>query len=116
MLKVIIFFIFYRINFTNFIIQNDEYSLLQVNILTGRTHQIRVHMSFIGHPIVNDEKYGDFAKNKIFINKYKYKFQFLHSYKISFNNVSGKLSYLSNKSFTAPLDTKKENILNQIFS
>ena len=95
---------------------NDEYSLLQVNILTGRTHQIRVHMSSIAHPIVNDEKYGNFTKNKIFTSKYKYKYQFLHSYKITFNNISGKLAYLSNKSFIAPLDTKKENILNQIFS
>ena len=95
---------------------NSDYSLLQVNILTGRTHQIRVHMSSIGHPIVNDEKYGDYDKNKVFVCHYKYKYQFLHSYKITFSNVSGKLAYLSNKSFIAPLEIKKENILKQIFS
>ena len=41
-----------------------EHSLLDVTIKTGRTHQIRVHMAHEGHPIVGDEKYGDFARNK----------------------------------------------------
>ena len=42
----------------------QDYSLLDVTIKTGRTHQIRVHLSHEGHPIVGDEKYGDFALNK----------------------------------------------------
>ncbi|MPZ43575.1 MAG: RluA family pseudouridine synthase [Betaproteobacteria bacterium] len=41
-----------------------EYSLLQAELITGRTHQIRVHGAHIGHPIAGDDKYGDFAANK----------------------------------------------------
>jgi len=43
---------------------SGDYSLLEVELLTGRTHQIRVHLAHAGHPIVGDDKYGDFALNK----------------------------------------------------
>ena len=99
----------------NKLISNDDYSLLKVGILTGRTHQIRVHMASINHPVVNDDKYGDFKLNKDFYNTYKYKYQMLHSYKISFNNINGKLSYLSNKTFIAPLKKEEKRIISSIF-
>lgn len=94
---------------------NDKYSLLKVNILTGRTHQIRVHMAYINHHLVNDDKYGNFTANKEFSSKYKYKYQFLHSYKISFSNIKGALSYLSNMTFKAPLKTKQIDIIKDLF-
>ncbi len=94
---------------------NDKYSLLKVNILTGRTHQIRVHMSYIGHHLINDDKYGNFSVNKEFNSIYKYKYQFLHSYMITFFNIKGPLSYLSNKTFKAPLKAKQIQILNNLF-
>ena len=94
---------------------NDKYSLLKVNILTGRTHQIRVHMSYIGHHLINDDKYGNFSVNKEFNAIYKYKYQFLHSYMITFSNIKGPLSYLSNKTFKAPLKAKQIQILNDLF-
>ena len=97
------------------IISNDTYSLLKVNILTGRTHQIRVHMSSINHPVINDDKYGDFSLNKTFQSKFKYKYQFLHSYKLTFKKIDGVLYYLSNKSFFAPLKKEENDIINNIF-
>jgi len=42
----------------------SDLSLLELELLTGRTHQIRVHLAHIGHPIVGDDKYGDFNFNR----------------------------------------------------
>ncbi len=60
-----------------------EFSLLEVNLLTGRKHQIRVHLAEIGHPVVGDEKYGK--------GKETYKRLALHAKSISFiHPISGK--------------------------
>lgn len=55
----------------------DKFTLLDVTLHTGRTHQIRVHLSYVNHPVVGDETYG--IKNKYKINK-----QLLHAYKLKF--------------------------------
>ena len=63
--------------------RNDEFSLLEAELLTGRTHQIRVHLAHIGHPVLGDEKYGDFALNQA-LRKRGLKRMFLHAAEISF--------------------------------
>ena len=62
-----------------------EFSLLEVELLTGRTHQIRVHLAHAGYPIVGDEKYGDFALNRELKQRL-----LLHAARLSFKHpVSG---------------------------
>lgn len=82
------------------IAESGELSLLEVDLLTGRTHQIRAHMAYIGHPLLGDGKYG---KNEI-NRRYGCKWQALYSYKLSFNFTTDgeELEYLNGKTFTAP--------------
>lgn len=76
-----------------------ELSLVEVDLLTGRTHQIRAHFAHIGCPLLGDGKYGDNALNK----KYGAKTQALCSYKLifRFTTDAGALSYLDGREFTA---------------
>ena len=60
-------------------------TLLEVTIKTGRTHQIRVHLASQGHPIVGDDKYGDFELNKG-LQKQGLKRMFLHAWRLQFNH------------------------------
>ena len=92
----------------------DKYTLVKVELLTGRTHQIRVHFASIGHPLLGDSKYGDFVENKEFKKVYKYENQFLHAHKIKFEQLDGILSNLSNKEIVAPLGEKEKNIINEL--
>ncbi len=62
-----------------------EFSLLEAQLKTGRTHQIRVHLAHLGFPIAGDDKYGDFARNKA-LAKQGLKRMFLHAYSIEFNH------------------------------
>ena len=60
-----------------------DYSLLEVTIKTGRTHQIRVHLASQGYPIVGDDKYGDFELNKR-MSAEGLKRMFLHAWRLQF--------------------------------
>jgi 23S rRNA pseudouridine955/2504/2580 synthase len=61
----------------------ERFSLLEAQLKTGRTHQIRVHLAHLGFPIAGDEKYGDFALNKALV-KEGLKRMFLHAWKMEF--------------------------------
>ena len=61
-----------------------RYTLLEVHLLTGRTHQIRVHLASIGFPIVGDDVYGNAKTNREVEKKYGLTRQWLHAWKLRF--------------------------------
>lgn len=83
------------------VIKTDrELALAEIELLTGRTHQIRAHMAYIGCPLLGDGKYGSNRVNR----SYNIKTQALYSYKLkfAFTADSGILDYLNGREFTVP--------------
>ena len=83
-------------------------TLVEVSLMTGRTHQIRVHAAAIGHPIAGDEKYGDGSFNREMKAKGLRRL-FLHAHSLGFSLEAHELPYR----FSAPLDENLENVLNR---
>ena len=89
----------------------QDFSLLEAELKTGRTHQIRVHLAHLGFPIAGDDKYGDFTLNKA-LQKQGLKRMFLHAFMIRFSHpLSGE-----RLEFTAPLPEELENFVNLLES
>lgn len=85
------------------LIIGTHFTLLEIELITGKTHQIRAHLASIGHPIIGDNKYGNELLNKEVNKKFKVSSQLLHSYKLILpNDLCNGLEYLSNKEFVAP--------------
>ena len=87
--------------------EKGGFSLLKIDLLTGRTHQIRAHMAYLGHPLLGDTKYGKNREDR----QLGYRFQALCAYQVtfSFTGEEGPLSYLNGKTFTVPqVDFVKE--------
>ncbi len=80
-----------------------DLSLLEVHLLTGRSHQIRAHLASIGHPILGDRKYGDAAMNRSYAASHGVSAQLLHAYRLEFPQIEGNLSYLSGRIFCDPM-------------
>ncbi len=72
-------------------------SLLEVHLETGRTHQIRAHFAYIGHPLLGEGKYAHNKSDRAL----GYKYQALYSYRLTFKVKDGPLSYLDGRSFEA---------------
>jgi len=84
-------------------------SLVEVGLLTGRTHQIRVHATSIGFPIAGDEKYGDEAFNRS-MKKFGLKRLFLHAESVVFQLSGDEKKYR----IKAPLSAELQNVLNKL--
>lgn len=87
---------------------------LEVLLITGRSHQIRAHLSSIGHPVIGDVKYGKDSINRYYQKEYHLHHQLLHASRMEFPKISGPLSYLSGRSFEAPLPALMTKIMKGI--
>ena len=83
--------------------KKDGCSLLEIELVTGRTHQIRAHMAHVGCPLLGDGKYGINREEK----RRGYKYQALYAYRLAFDKTQTKnaLSYLEEKEFSIPTDS-----------
>ena len=96
-------------------------TLLKVELLTGRSHQIRSHLASIGHPVIGDWKYGEEKWNQRFRKQYQIQYQLLHAWQLEFPKQEEKLPNLAGKTITArvPLEFEKvlrgENLWKQVW-
>ena len=68
------------------LVSKNGLTLVEIHLITGKTHQIRLHLSTIGHPILGDMKYGDEKINKKYYESYKVNHQLLHAYRLEFSD------------------------------
>ncbi len=86
-------------------------TVLEVKLITGKTHQIRAHLASIGHPIIGDTKYGDKSANK----KYsKIKSQLLHAWILKFNDLPEGFEGLANREIMADYPTEFDQFMDDV--
>ncbi|MEQ8154535.1 MAG: RluA family pseudouridine synthase [Clostridiaceae bacterium] len=94
---------------------NGAFSLIEIELITGRSHQLRAHLAHLGNPIIGDSKYGDKKINAFFNNKFGLDYQFLYAYKVIFKEVPEKFSYLKNKTIAETLPPMFKKIKTDVF-
>ena len=85
-----------------------------MELVTGRSHQIRCHLAHTGHPLAGDVKYGDAGWNRKLKETAGLNRQFLHAWQAVFPETEGILKHISGKTLTAPLPADLEETLTQI--
>lgn len=84
-------------------------TLLEVHLITGRTHQIRAHLSSIGHPILGDPKYGDQSLSK----KYHVRYQLLHACRLELDGFTGDFETYNGQIITADMPKIFQKIMTE---
>jgi 23S rRNA pseudouridine955/2504/2580 synthase len=92
----------------------NHMTYLEVELITGKTHQIRAHLASIQHPLIGDTKYGNEKINQQVRTKYGLKNQLLHAYRMEFPLMDGELVGLSKKTIIAPLPEQFQKILEDV--
>lgn len=90
---------------------NKRMTLLDVDLITGKSHQIRAHLGYLSHPLAGDPKYGDPSFNQYFTENYGLDHQFLHAYKVFFHDIDNELAYLNGTEIRAELPSDLKMIL-----
>lgn len=92
------------------------YTLLEAELITGKTHQIRAHLASVGHPVIGDTKYGDRRQNRLFLQSDSLRYQLLHAHRVSFPaQEEGALAALSGRTVTAPCPPLFRRIADRLF-
>lgn len=94
----------------------DRYSLVCVELITGRTHQIRAHLQAAGHAIAGDPKYGVPSINRTLKDAADWSFQLLHASRIVVERVSAPLDYLEDRTFQSELPAQWKPVQKLLFN
>ncbi|MGI6205902.1 MAG: RluA family pseudouridine synthase [Anaerovoracaceae bacterium] len=93
----------------------DGVSLLDIDLVTGRTHQIRAHLASAGYPLAGDSKYGDPEFNSLMRRRFGLNGQFLHAYRLTVNKAGDPLKYLTGRTFISKLPKALEKTADALF-
>lgn len=96
------------------ITQRNGYVLLEVQIITGKSHQIRAQLAAVGHPVAGDNKYGNRKINSDLKKHHGLENHLLHAYNYTFRDLPSGWTYLNDKTFQAPMPQEFEMLANKL--
>ena len=94
---------------------DGNYTLVEVELVTGRSHQIRAHLKDAGYPLIGDAKYGDRRRNAQIADRTGLTTQLLHAGRLVFNGLPEPLAYLNGRQAEAPLPPQWAFIQKELF-